>query len=263
MVLARGADLNPNESLLHGLNLSHPLAAAAGRGHLEIVNALLAAGFNPNPGSTVWNQEGHAIAVAAANNHSDIVRALLLSGADPNPRPCLYGPASHPLATAASQGHAEIVRLLLKAGANPNTSEVQGALCAALFRGYLAVVRELANAGTATERCLHWHEFHGIRPASGDWSNIWLLVQLEQWLLDAAMMSHMFFHPCALVQRMWPYVPAISLAGPPTVGSALALAGRQGHEHIVDPLAAAGVSAPTDRTIIQMLAMLAACRVGR
>ncbi|GLI68828.1 hypothetical protein VaNZ11_013325 [Volvox africanus] len=90
------------------------LIAAADRGHLGVVQALLEAGYPPE----VQDPTGEsALSVAANKGHAAVVSALLAAGASPHHR-SLDGET--PLHAAALSGSAECVRLLLEAGSDPD-----------------------------------------------------------------------------------------------------------------------------------------------
>ena len=61
-----------------------PLSAAAERGHLAIVEALLSAGADPNLAEGPNCPRGHALWAAAHFGHRAIAERLLAAGADPN-----------------------------------------------------------------------------------------------------------------------------------------------------------------------------------
>lgn len=61
-----------------------PLSAAAERGHLAIVNALLDAAADPNLAEGPNCPRGHALWAAAHFGHREVAERLLTAGADPN-----------------------------------------------------------------------------------------------------------------------------------------------------------------------------------
>ena len=61
-----------------------PLSAAAERGHLAIVNALLDAGADPNRAEGANCPRGYALWAAAHLGHREVAERLLEAGADPN-----------------------------------------------------------------------------------------------------------------------------------------------------------------------------------
>ncbi|MGE0487714.1 MAG: ankyrin repeat domain-containing protein [Vulcanimicrobiota bacterium] len=105
-LVEKGADLHVET--YSGL----PLAAAAGRGHLDIVEYLLKAGADPNSAGGLHT----ALTGAITGGHTQVVLALLKGGADPEVVP--QHTTVTPLAMACVFGHAEMVRALLEAGAD-------------------------------------------------------------------------------------------------------------------------------------------------
>lgn len=76
-LLDNGTDVNaPSEA-----DSDTPLIAASKRGHVQIVQKLLAKGANVNA-RDAWGQT--SLKWAATLGHADVVRALLTAGADPN-----------------------------------------------------------------------------------------------------------------------------------------------------------------------------------
>ena len=103
-----------------------PLFAAAMRGDLDAVDALLAAGADPDAGAPwLWGLLGHTTPLAAvsAAGDADTAAALLEGGAGIEEGvscSCLGAPlvAESPLIEAARHGHTEVVATLLEAGAD-------------------------------------------------------------------------------------------------------------------------------------------------
>jgi ankyrin repeat protein len=84
-------------------------------GHAPIVDALLAAGADPN----AVLPEGETILMTAARTgRPDVLRTLLDRGADVNARERWYGETA--LIWAAAENHSEAVRLLIERGAAPD-----------------------------------------------------------------------------------------------------------------------------------------------
>ena len=93
------------------------LIQATERGRLEIVEALLKTGVNPNhidPNNRI------ALICAATQGNGAIVAALLAAGANPDIR--LDGGRTATIA-AAAKGYWDIIWMLLEAGANPHLEE--------------------------------------------------------------------------------------------------------------------------------------------
>jgi ankyrin repeat protein len=91
-----------------------PLGMAIDRGHLEIVQCLLAAGGNPHCGSTTTT----ALGLAAECGEVEIIQMLLPRGIDVNAPVGQDGWTA--LLSAIDKGHRAVVQLLVTAGANVN-----------------------------------------------------------------------------------------------------------------------------------------------
>jgi len=91
-----------------------PIERAAGRGHLEVVSRLLAAGARPR----------YALLAAGSVGDVDLIELLLKSGADPR---AVTGYHESMLRHAATNGHVAAVRRLLAAGARPGEMALRGA----------------------------------------------------------------------------------------------------------------------------------------
>lgn len=91
-----------------------PLMAAAERGHLDIVKALLTAEVDPDIVSSIGVT---ALFLAAHMGHLEIVKALLAKQANPN---IIQKDGFTALAAATLKNHGKIVELLLEANADPN-----------------------------------------------------------------------------------------------------------------------------------------------
>lgn len=161
-----------------------PLHAAVEGGSLEVLQALLAAGCDPN--ARGGGDGGSALHEAAWGNHPDMVGALLRAGADPNllNGSCVSGNSNgdesgggggggvggsgdrvgdvgaweetladrrSPLHLAAARGHRECVAVLLGAGADPLLLSSDGftALQMARQSRRRDVVRLLTDAAAA------------------------------------------------------------------------------------------------------------------
>lgn len=129
-----------------------PLHAAAMFGHAACVQALLAAGHDPDvaplgvgpfPSDRGWRP----LHYAAAAGHAACVGALLAGGADPRAATVSYI-CSTPLHCAAETGHAECAAALLAAGACPVAPGAGGQTPAhtAAVGGYAQVLRLLLAA---------------------------------------------------------------------------------------------------------------------
>ncbi|MCP4656975.1 MAG: hypothetical protein GY856_16310 [bacterium] len=119
------------------------LMFAAENGHLETVEALLAAGADPNIED---RGEGTALLGAALAGHVAVVARLLDAGGQ------AWGEA---LNAAVSQGHGEVARLLIDAGADVGDDASTGSsapLATAARVGRADMVRLLFDAGASCAR---------------------------------------------------------------------------------------------------------------
>lgn len=114
--------------------LSQPLLCAIDKGHLNIINHLIATGADVN------DDEGEPLQLACRKGDVVVVKTLLEAGADVN---AFLGYA---LATAARQGHNDMVRILLDAGADVHAN-FDASLVGAAVEGHAAVVQILLDAG--------------------------------------------------------------------------------------------------------------------
>ncbi|CAI7598931.1 unnamed protein product [Penicillium glandicola] len=122
------------------------LQGAAERGHLEVVERLLAWKAEVDAPAAVVNGRT-ALQAAAGEGHLKVVERLLSAGADIN-APAADYKGRTALQGAAGGGHLEVVNLLLEAKANVNATASRGrggrtALQAAAERGHLEVVERL------------------------------------------------------------------------------------------------------------------------
>jgi ankyrin repeat protein len=113
---------------------------AAGKGHVDVVKALLDAHAKPN---LVDDHGRSALQRAAAASARPVVVLLLIRGAKPDGK---SDDGTTPLFAAAAAGEAEIVGLLLDKRANPNPREKgsgETAFMRAADRGQVDVLRAL------------------------------------------------------------------------------------------------------------------------
>ena len=119
------------------------LSIAAGEGHYQLVQLLLARGANINAPS----KNGTALYTASYNGHASIVRMLLSNGANIDAKNLNDGCTA--LHSAAEKGHYSTVQMLLENGADINAqNEFHGtALHAASAQGHDSTVRMLLEKG--------------------------------------------------------------------------------------------------------------------
>jgi ankyrin repeat protein len=122
------------------------LQAAAGGGHLEVVERLLAATADVNAPAAEYSGQT-ALQAAAEGGHLEVVERLLAATADVDAPVAVYGQTA--LQAAAGRGHLEVVERLLAATADVNAPAAvygQMALQAAAGGGHLEVVERLLAA---------------------------------------------------------------------------------------------------------------------
>lgn len=118
-----------------------PLSFAAQRGHIAVVNQLLATGKVDVESKDLLGNT--PLIHAAENGHADVVRHLLTTGrADPTDTNIIgYGPVAEAARSCCVPG----IKQLLAMGSSHLDS--RSALCLAAGRGYLEVVRLLIDSG--------------------------------------------------------------------------------------------------------------------
>lgn len=153
LLLAAGADPNRASGPDQG---DLPLCGAACGGHAEVVEALLAAGAEPD----LSEEFGFtALRWAAGLGHARVVEILLAHGADPD----LPGPHGEvPLLVAARRGSVHTVRALLRHGA--------GGLAPALEEARRVLASDVEQELRSALRSLYGDEGHayGMRRAPQD-----------------------------------------------------------------------------------------------
>ena len=122
---------------------------AVSRGNPDEVKRLLQKGANPNEAAR--NDGVTPLSLASVDGNAPVIQALLAAGADPN---VTRADGATPLMTAAASGSVEAVRLLVEHGANVNAKETprmeQTALMFAAGRNRAEVIRFLVAHGGDT-----------------------------------------------------------------------------------------------------------------
>ena len=123
-------------------NTNEALLKAARNGHLEVVNALIAANCSVNFKDAYGNTALHR---AAGNGHLEVVNALIAAKADVNLQDKNGNTALH---RAAGNGHLEVVNALIAANCSVDFKDAYGntALHIAARDGHLNVVNALIAA---------------------------------------------------------------------------------------------------------------------
>lgn len=129
------------------------LQAAAGGGHLEVVQLLLSGGAKPNANPATCRGQT-ALQAAAGGGHLEVCQLLLDNGAEVNAEPARGGRTA--LQAAAGGGYLNIAQLLLSWSAErcnyllndcPSYIEGRSAMQAAAEGGHFEVVRWLLDIG--------------------------------------------------------------------------------------------------------------------
>lgn len=191
-----------------------PLKNAAGGGHLEIVQLLLAHGADPNLPEEGIAPDGHALYSAVSRGHLAVARVLLEHGAVANPE---VESSADALSIAISRKDEEMIQLLCSYGAsrgvhllahygdvltaaavfdaNPALADDPGALASAAGEGHEAFVRLMLryvpdlpqrvefpawSVGAKTPELNELLLAHGLNPSQPDWLMITPLHQFAR-----------------------------------------------------------------------------------
>lgn len=143
------------------------LMAAAEKGHLAVVEKLLAAGANVNAHARYPEVEGAhmydkgagetALVFALKNGHNAVAERLLAAGANVNdgghggcvPESDMCGSSPYPLGLAAARGDTKMVNALLQHKADPNFG-----LCEAASAGRTEMVKLLLDKGAKVNEAI-------------------------------------------------------------------------------------------------------------
>ncbi|MBK5222954.1 MAG: ankyrin repeat domain-containing protein [Acidimicrobiia bacterium] len=122
-LLDAGAD--PDSGSSGGRTIVSPLGGAAGAGEVEMTALLIDAGAGPD--ADVNSDDGmRLLPHASMYGYTDAMRLLLDAGADPNGGYDRRANTAGPLLIAVLGGRIEAVRMLLDAGANPQSALLDG-----------------------------------------------------------------------------------------------------------------------------------------
>ena len=139
LFIEKKADLNKAD-----INGGTPLNWASFKGHLDVVQALIAVdGVDVNKASDDgWSP----ILRASKEGHDDVVNAFVKAGADVNK---LDDDGMTPISRAITNGHLEVLQALVAAGADMNKADNDGTtpISRAITNGRLKVAEALIAAG--------------------------------------------------------------------------------------------------------------------
>lgn len=167
-LLAAGAD--PNEDTSYVL---HPLITCCQQGRVDIAHLLLQSGAHVNVSRKKMRQcisiaaeDASPLHAAVSGGHVQLVELLLHSGADVN-KEVKDRNGWTPLLTAIQEKSHGIIRMLLDAGAEVNhISETGTALLWAVRVGDINIVRMLLAAGAIVSKSAVMHELPGQNDGS-------------------------------------------------------------------------------------------------
>jgi ankyrin repeat protein len=122
------------------------IVAASMGGHLDVVNALLAAGADTETGATTATGSNTALIWALVNGHAAVARALLEAGANPHVASEYGNPALVYAAAGTGPDSLAVVQAMIAAGV-----DVQPGLLPAVHSGSAAIVKALLTAGARAD----------------------------------------------------------------------------------------------------------------
>ena len=149
--LRKGANVNAAPE-----NARTPLMIASENGNIQLVQALLDSGADPNIESRKWGRT--ALKLAARKGHIDIVDLLLDKGVPidyrGNNNEKIYLNGASALSYAAAEGQGGMITHLIARGANPNLESFKGItpLFYAASEGKIDAVNALLNAGVLLDQ---------------------------------------------------------------------------------------------------------------
>ena len=147
-----------------------PLSLAIGKGHEEIVRALVAAGADPDVEVSPDFRVGTHLTYAVGLGNAEIVQILLDAGADPDVVDAEQFYEQTPLSLAIGSGRADLLRKLIAAGADPAVEvspdfRVGTHLTYAVGLGDTEIVQILLDAG-ADPNVVDTEQFYEESPLS-------------------------------------------------------------------------------------------------
>ncbi len=131
-------------------NGATPLYIAAQNGHLEVVNALIAAGAAVD--QACHDDWTTPLFIASQHGHTDVVKALIAANAALN-QACTSNLAT-PLFIASQNGHLTVVEALINAGASLDQMDIynETPLLVAIRKAHTAIVAMLLEEPEARQR---------------------------------------------------------------------------------------------------------------
>lgn len=160
-----------------------PVIMAAQNGHVACVKVLLAAGANPSAVSKIGTT---ALFYASQQNHPECVKVLLAAGADANFVNPITG--NYALIVASSKGNTQCVEDLLAAGADPdyiNLITGHYALRFAVDGNYSGCIKALAATDVDDSQLTTYRDIFDAAKKFHNQSKLVCNPELALWLLQA------------------------------------------------------------------------------